>query len=121
SRFLSREDRPLVAGGILAGLLTSVLVLYLFVTGIGGDGGGTEIVTDTMRVLEREDLVRGEVRDEKPARAPLIGARERDIRSRLARFPVQVRRIRGAIAVTARNVAWNEAGGARFARAERVR
>lgn len=115
TRFLSREEWPLVAGGVVAGVLTSALVLYIFVTGIGGNGSQFELVSDTMRILPREDIVGGTPPSE-PGRAPVIGARERSIRVRLERFPVSARRLRGALAITARNVVWNEDGGARFAR-----
>ncbi|HEX6133030.1 MAG TPA: translocation/assembly module TamB domain-containing protein [Longimicrobiales bacterium] len=119
TRFLSREEWPLVAGGITAGVLTSALVLYIFVTGVGGNGSQFDLRSDTMRILPREDIVGGAPPSE-PGRAPVIGARERSIQVRLDRFPVTSRRLRGALSITARNVVWNEDNGERFARADVV-
>ena len=119
-RFLSREEWPLVAGGIIAGLLTFVLVLYLFVRGIGGSDPVVELVTDTLRVLPSDDIETRRTPGVPERVGPVVGAREAGIRSRLARFPVYARPLRGPITITARNVVWNEDGGARFARADVV-
>ncbi|MGH7464069.1 MAG: hypothetical protein ACREK1_02775, partial [Longimicrobiales bacterium] len=115
TRFLSREEWPLIAAGIIAGVLTSALILYFFVTGIGGDAAlPPELVSDTALVVPPRDA------PGRMASAPVIGAREGDIRSRLQRMPVKARPLRGPLSITARNVVWNEDGGARFARAELV-
>jgi hypothetical protein len=116
TRFLSREEWPLIAGGVTAGVLTSALVLYFFVTGIGGDNS-TRLVSDTTVVVPRQPLESPAVVNG-AATGPLIGARESGIRGRLARLAVRTRPIAGPLSVTARNVVLNEGSGARFARAE---
>lgn len=121
TRFLSREEWPLVAAGVLAGVLTSALILYAFITGIGGTGGtGGELVTDTSMVVSPAQRESQAGERAAARRAPLIGARERGIRSRLDRFDVSARPLRGPLSITARDIVWNEDGGARFARAQSV-
>ena len=121
TRFLSREEWPLVTGGIIAGVLTSALLLYFFVTGIGGSPPAmVQEASDTTVIIGRGDAD-GPAADR--GRAPasgrsLIRAREERVRSRLAGFAVDATPMRGPLSITARNVVLNEDGGARFARAE---
>ncbi|CAN5845869.1 hypothetical protein BH23GEM9_BH23GEM9_04320 [soil metagenome] len=102
--------------GVMAGLLTSMLILYIFFTGIGGDEGmsptlvGEDAVVDP-EVRETRRLPEG------PGRG-VMGRRERGIESRLAGMPVSARPLRGPLSITMRNVIWNEADGTRFARAD---
>jgi hypothetical protein len=121
TRFLSREEWPLVMGGIIAGVLTGALILYSFVTGIGGGPpAATEVVSDTTVIVPREEREAREAARRPIGRASLIRSREEGIRARLARFAVNTRPLRGPLSITARDVILNEDNGARFARAELV-
>jgi hypothetical protein len=116
-RFLSRGEWPLIAAGVAAGLLTAAVLLYLFFAGIRGSGGGI----DPALVGETDvTVVDGGDPDRPVPDGPgsgVIGARERGIWSRLEGLRVVARPIRGPLAVTARDLVWNEPGGERFARA----
>jgi hypothetical protein len=119
TRFLSREEWPLVTGGIIAGVLTSALILYFFVTGIGGSRAPGPVASDTTVVIPHaERLERAAERG--AVRGALIHAREDGIRRRLARFSVETRPLRGPLSITARDVILNEDGGVRFARVDLV-
>jgi hypothetical protein len=117
TRFLSREEWPLIAGGVTAGVLTSAVVLYLFMTGIGGSSDSVGLVSDTSVVISRQPIESPAVANG-TATGPLIEARESGIRGRLDRLAVRTRPIAGPLAITARNVVLNEESGGRFARAE---
>jgi hypothetical protein len=118
ARFLSREEWPLVAAGVLAGVLTSALLIYLFIAALRGGPG-----IDPALVGEADPATDPAVR---PAPAPgpgrgVIGVREAGVRARLAAHPVDARPLRGPISIDMRNVVWHAADAARFARADRVR
>jgi hypothetical protein len=117
-RFMSREEWPLIAGGITAGVLTSALAMYLFVTGIGGGNGTNTLVSDTTVVVPRqlESPPAGDVAD--APSGPLVGAQESGVRGRLRRLAVRTAPLEGPLSITARDVVLNEDGGGRFARAE---
>ena len=112
--FLSRDEWPMVAAGILAGILTSAVVLYLFVTGLDG-GADPSLLGDPE--LGRIERPQADAVPDGPGRG-LVGARERGITARLDAMPVSTRRLRGPLSLTFRDVVWNEATGRRFARAE---
>lgn len=112
--FLSRKDWPLVAAGIIAGVLTTALVLYTFVTGLNG-GVDPGLVGDPE--LDRIERVRPI--PDGPGRG-LIGARERGIAARLEAIPVASRRLRQPLSLTLRDFVWNEEDGTRFVRADLV-
>jgi hypothetical protein len=112
--FLSRDEWPMLAAGILAGVLTSAVILYLFFTGI--DGGADPALLGDPELGRIERIQAGDVPDG-PGRG-LVGARERGIMARLEAMPVSTRRLRGPLSLTFRDVVWNEAGGRRFARAD---
>ncbi|HSJ07670.1 MAG TPA: translocation/assembly module TamB domain-containing protein, partial [Longimicrobiales bacterium] len=119
-RFLSREEWPLVAAGVAAGILTAAVLLYLFFTSFTGEpaapaamaieGDTVSAVADS---LERTGAPGG-------TRAPVIGARELGIQRRLDAHAVSARPLRGPLTITARNVVLSEEGGARFARVDQV-
>jgi hypothetical protein len=115
--FLSRNDWPLVAAGVLAGLLTAALMLYTFFTATG-DGGVDPVLVEGPPAQTRDALVTDPPPDG-PGRG-LIGRRERGIAGRLAAMPVTARPLRGPLSITLRDVVWNERDGARFARADLV-
>jgi hypothetical protein len=97
----------------MAGVLTGAVLLYLFFTGIDGGGMPAALVGDdtTQVVIDGGDVPDG-------AGPGIIGNRERGISSRVDELRVVARPIRGSLAVTARDVVWNEEAGARFARAD---
>jgi translocation and assembly module TamB len=113
--FLSRDEWPLVAAGIIAGLLTSGLVLYLFVTGLNGGVDPGLVADPELGRIER--TVRAI--PEGPGRG-LVGLREAGIITRLTRMPVPTRRLRGPLSLTLRDLVWNEEDGARFVHADVV-
>jgi hypothetical protein len=118
-RFLSRDEWPLIAAGLAAGLLVSAVVLYLFIQSIRGAGVPVEAVDRELGEIERLDTV-----TPPGAAVPgrgLIGRREGGITARLADLRVIARPLRGPLAVTLRNVEWDDPAGARFARADVVR
>lgn len=117
TRFLSREEWPLIAGGVTAGVLTSAVVLYLFVTGIGGGNGSPAPLSDTTAIIAPQP-VEGPSATAAERTGPLIGAYEAGIHGRLSRLVVRTAPLRGPLAITARDVILNEESGARFARAE---
>lgn len=108
----SRDEWPLVALGIMAGLLTAALILYLFLTGING-GIDPGLVADP----EAGRIERVRTVPEGPGPG-LVGRRETGIAARLASLPVATRRLQGPLALTLRDVVWNEETGERFARAD---
>ena len=112
-RFLSREEWPLIAGGIVAGALTSAFVLYLFFTGIGGESPiDTSLLRDTTLIeppAGRSDAGRPR---------GLIALREASVGRRLASMAIPTTPIRGPVRFNARNVVWKERSGAQFVRAE---
>jgi hypothetical protein len=117
--FLSRSEWPLVAAGIMAGVLTATLTIYFFLVGIGGSGADiTTLVSDTAAtVVERRQDRDARTRDTTSI-GPLVGAREQRVRNRLERMAVSARPLRGPLSITLRDIVWNEADGTRFARAE---
>jgi hypothetical protein len=107
-RFLSREEWPLIAAGVAAGVLASAVVLYLFFTGLGGDPVPASAVNgDSAPAVERRAPGRG-----------VINRREASIVERLNDMEVPLRPLQRPLSVTMRNFVWNEEGGARFAQAE---
>lgn len=114
--FLSRTDWPLVAAGVLAGLVTSILVIYLFLSSMGGGGIDPALVEAPSRPGQETAEQRPHLPDG-PGRG-LIGTREQGIARRLAAMPVTARPLRGPIAITVRDLVLNEADGARFARVD---
>jgi hypothetical protein len=115
-RFMSREEWPLVAAGVMVGVLTSALILYLFFTGIDGGGVDPSLVADPeLGRIERPDPAAPG--PEGPGRG-VIGLRERGISDRLARLRLTARPMRGPLAITLRNLVWTDPDGVRWARAE---
>jgi hypothetical protein len=111
---LSRNDWPLVAAGVTAGLVVAMLVIYLFVTGITDR---TPVLVDgETGVIERPSRPGF---PEGPGQG-LIGQRERAIWNRLEPQRVAARPLRGPISISARDMVWNDPAGARFATAARV-
>jgi hypothetical protein len=120
-RFMSRDEWPLVAAGVAAGLVAAALMIYFFLTGITGAGAGM----DPALVADREAarIERPGVPGPPPPDGPgpgLIGARERGIWGRLEPLRVVARPIRGPLAITARTLVWNDPDGVRFATAAAV-
>ncbi|HUF49200.1 MAG TPA: translocation/assembly module TamB domain-containing protein [Longimicrobiales bacterium] len=115
ARFFSREEWPLVVAGILAGLLTSIVVLYFFFTGIGGHA---PMADETL--LQDQDAVADAARRaaQTANRAPIVGAHQAAIVRRLDAVPVSAAPLRGPLTVTVRNLVWNEQSGAQFARVD---
>lgn len=117
-RFLSRREMPFIAAGVTAGLLTSFLILYFFVTGIGG----TPAVERPQLVADPERIPRAETRPgavEPPPRG-VIGRRMAGIERRLGRFRVDARPLRAPVALTLSDVAWDDPAGRSFARIDRA-
>jgi hypothetical protein len=113
--FLTRSDWPLVAAGILAGLVTAAVMIYLFVTGIGGsDPLSGDPDPATPAAAERRASRLEPRRPGEPG--PVIGARESGIRERLEGIPVSARRLTGALDIRMGDVVWNDPSGVRFAR-----
>ncbi|HSJ25295.1 MAG TPA: translocation/assembly module TamB domain-containing protein [Longimicrobiales bacterium] len=115
-RFLSRDEWPLMAMGVMVGLLVASVMIYFFVTGVGGSPQ-PQLVDPEMSRLERQQRT-GEPPDG-PGRG-LIGARERGIWNRLEPLRVVARPIRGPLSLTARNLVWDDPSGTRFATADLV-
>jgi hypothetical protein len=107
-----------VAAGVAAGLLTAAVMLYLFFTGIGGSGPGIDPALVGESEGGRIERPGADVAAEDGPGRGVIGHRERGIWSRLEPLRVVARPLRGPLAFTARDVVWNEADGARFARAD---
>src|SRR5688572_32109778 len=105
SRFFSREEWPLIVAGIVAGVITSVAVLFFFFTGLGGSSGEDETLLN-------------DAAEERAERAPIIGAREAAIKRQLDATRPSATPLTGPLSVTLRSIVWNEQGGAQFARAE---
>jgi hypothetical protein len=109
SRFLSRDEWPLIVAGVTAGMLLSALVLYQLVTGIGGKPGlDPSLLGDTTRVVSP---------DVRRARG-VVALFETGVVERLSRMQPSARPITGPLAISARDIVWNDRGGVRFARAE---
>jgi hypothetical protein len=118
SRFLSRSEWPLIAAGVVAGLITSVLLIWLFMTSLGGERGvDPSLVGEPDTVADTVQRPRSA--PEGPGRG-LIGRRESGIAMRLAAMPVRARPLRGPLTLVMQDVVWLEEDGSRFARAERM-
>jgi hypothetical protein len=121
ARFLSREEWPLIAAGVAAGLLTSLLLLYIFFTGIGDEGIDPALVGDPVPITDpiTDPITRPHRLPDGPGRG-VIGRREVSVVARLDALPVAAQPLRGPLAITLRDVVWREVDGARFARAELI-
>jgi hypothetical protein len=114
--FMAREEWPLIAAGVAAGLVAATLILWFFFTGIGGAGPDATLIADPEIGRIERAPGRGPLPDG-PGRG-LIGARERGIWSRLEPMRVVARPLRGPLSINARNIVWDDPAGARFATAE---
>lgn len=123
--FLSRQEWPLIAAGVIAGLVTVAVVLYLFVTGLGGSAGpAPDEIVDARPATADTAVAESETTTDRAAserRGAVIGAREGGILDRMEAMPVRARPLAGPIAITVRDLVWNEASGARFLTADVVR
>jgi hypothetical protein len=118
--WFSRNEWPLIAAGVAAGVFTSLLLVYLFIAGLRGDGVvETDVIVGPGTGVEVGPAPRGPLPD--AAGRGQIGMRERGIESRLDAVPVATRRLRGPLSITLRDVVLTEDDGARFARADVVR
>jgi hypothetical protein len=115
--FLSRRDWPLAAAGVAAGLLTAVLLIYLFLAGMRGNGIDAALLDPELRRPALLDP--GAPLPDGPGRG-IVGRRETGIESRLAARTLPTRPLRGSLAITMREVVWMEDASVRFARAEFV-
>ncbi|MEX1183820.1 MAG: translocation/assembly module TamB domain-containing protein [Gemmatimonadota bacterium] len=123
-RFLSRDEWPLIAAGVVAGLLTAAVLVYFFVTGIGGSGPPAPVTPADSAVAHEPAPIGGDQRrahSGKEEGGPLIGAREAGVERRLASRPVSARPLKGPLTIVLRDVVWNEDSGTRFLRAESAR
>jgi hypothetical protein len=117
--FLSREEWPMIAAGIIVGILVATLVIFFFVEAIRGGGAAVEVRDRETGEIERIDAEAPPRRD--GAGRGFIGRRERAIAERLERLRVDARPLRGPLAVTLRDLTWDDPSGTRFARAQVVR
>jgi hypothetical protein len=111
SRLYSRDDLRLAAAGILAGILTFVLVIALWFVGRGAtsDSGtvSTSIDNSLTPIPQRDD----------PDAGPLIGKFQRDVAARLRSSQPSVAALQGPLQLVVRDIEWKEKNGRTFARA----
>ncbi|HSJ14898.1 MAG TPA: translocation/assembly module TamB domain-containing protein [Longimicrobiales bacterium] len=110
ARLFTRDERRMAAAGILAGLLTGLLVLVLWFRGLDADPGAqlpaARLPGDSAAAAEG---------------GPFVGALRRQVAQRLTSRPLPVRPLRGPLSFRASDVVWREPGTDRvFARAAGV-